>query len=87
MACLILKRVSDLWRVGVWKLQVEAKDTYGNSGTATYEVAAQPYLLIALIAILVAAALFGRWTVSHYGRKVYFKIRKIVMKFRGPKGL
>jgi len=78
---------SDLWRVGAWRLQVEAYDTFGNSGTATYEVTAQPYLLIALIAALIALALFGRWTFSHYGRKVYFRIRKIVMRLRGRRTL
>lgn len=79
--------LTDLWRVGVWKLRVEARDVYGNSGTATYEVATQPYLFIALIAILVAIVLFARWTLSRYGRKVYFRIRKIVMRFRGPRAL
>jgi hypothetical protein len=78
---------SDLWRIGAWRLQVEAHDTFGNSGTATYEVTAQPYLFIALIAVVIALALFGRWTVSRYGRKVYFRIRKIVMRFRGHRTL
>jgi len=73
---------SDLWRVGTWTLKVEAADTLGNSGTATYDVAAQPYLFLVLLAVLIAIALFGRWTVSRYGRKVYFRVRKIVQRFR-----
>jgi hypothetical protein len=77
---------SDLWRVGTWTLRINAADTFGNSGTATYDVAAQPYLFIALIAILVAAALFGRWTLTRYGRRVYFRVRKIIQRFR-PSGV
>jgi hypothetical protein len=78
---------NDLLRVGVWKLRVEANDAYGNSGTETYDVATQPYLFIILIAVVVVVIFFARWTVSRYGRKVYFKIRKIAIKFRGPRAL
>ncbi|MGA8905489.1 MAG: hypothetical protein WB661_10840 [Candidatus Bathyarchaeia archaeon] len=73
---------SDLWRVGTWTFRVNAADTFGNSGTATYDVAAQPYLFIAIVAVLVAAALFGRWTLTRYGRRVYFRVRKIIQRFR-----
>jgi hypothetical protein len=72
----------DLWRVGKWTLKVQATDLFGNSGTTTYEVAAQPYLFLVLVAVIIAAALFGRWTLSRYGRKVYFRIRKILQKLR-----
>jgi hypothetical protein len=74
--------ITDLWRVGTWTLKVNAVDTLGNSGTATYYVTAQPYLFIVLLAFLIAVALFGRWTVSRYGRRVYFRVRKIVQRFR-----
>ncbi len=73
---------ADLWRVGTWTLKIEAADTLGNSGTATYDIAAQPYLFIVVLAIFIAIVLFGRWTVSRYGRKVYFRARKIGQKFR-----
>jgi hypothetical protein len=73
---------SDIWRVGTWTLKVNAADTLGNSGTATYQVAAQPYLFIILLAVLVAVLAFGRWTVSRYGRKTYFRARKIIQRFR-----
>ena len=72
----------DLRRVGTWTLRVEASDTFGNSGVATYEVAAQPYLFLATMAILIAIVLFGWWTVSRFGRIVYFRIRKIILRFR-----
>lgn len=74
--------VWDLWRVGKWTLKVQAADPFGNSGSTTYEVTAQPYLFLILVAIVIAIALFGRWTVSRYGRKVYFRIKKILRKLR-----
>lgn len=74
--------LGDLWRVGTWKLRVEAVDRYGNSGTAVYEVAAQPYLFLVTIVVIIAVALFGRWIISRYGRKMYFRIRKLVQKLR-----
>ena len=73
---------SDIWRTGTWTLRINAADTFGNSGTATYQVAAQPYLFIAILAILIAAALVGRWTLTRYGRRVYFRVRKIIQRFR-----
>jgi hypothetical protein len=76
--------LSDLWRVGTWKIQVLAADTYGNTGRATYDATAQPYLFVALIIAVLVVALFGRWTISRYGRKVYFRVRKVMMRFRGP---
>jgi len=76
---------SDFWdlsRFGTWTLRVEASDAFGNEGVATYEVTAQPYLFLASLAILIAIILFARWTVSRYGRKVYFRLRKMIMRFR-----
>jgi hypothetical protein len=72
----------DLWRVGTWRVTVEAVDLYGNSGNATYDVGAQPYLLIVIVVLLIGLALFGRWTVSKYGRKIYFRTRKLIQKLR-----
>jgi len=72
----------DLWRVGKWTLKVQAADLFGNSGTSTFEVAAQPYLFLVIIGVIVAVALVSRWTVSHYGRKMYLRIRKVVQKLR-----
>ena len=63
-------------------MKVDAVDTFGNSGTASYDVTAQLYLFLVLVAVIVAAALFARWTVSRYGRRVYFRARKIIQRFR-----
>jgi len=72
----------DLGRVGTWTLKVTASDTGGNSGMTTYEVTALPYLFIAVVAIVVTALLVTRWTVSHYGRRVYFRVRKFLRRPR-----
>jgi len=72
----------DIWRVGKWTLKVEAADLYGNVGSSTFEVSAQPYLFLAIVGVIIAVALVGRWTVSRYGRKLYLRIRKIVQKLR-----
>lgn len=75
-------KLADLFHVGTWSLKVDAVDTFGNSGTASYDVTAQLYLFLVLVAVIVAAALFARWTVSRYGRRVYFRARKIIQRFR-----
>jgi hypothetical protein len=72
----------DLWRVGTWTMTVEAADLYGNYGNATYDVGAQPYLLIVIVAVLIVLALAGRWIVSKYGRKIYFRTRKLIQRLR-----
>jgi hypothetical protein len=73
---------SDLWRSGTWTLNVTAFDTLGNSGSVEVKVQAQPYLFVVVLALVIAIALFGRWTVSRYGRRVYFRVRKIVQRFK-----
>ena len=75
----------DLIRVGTWTLKVTAADTYGNSGEATYDIVAQPYLFIGLLASVVAVLLVARWTISRYGRRVYFRIRKLMRTARPPR--
>jgi hypothetical protein len=72
----------DLSRVGNWTLRVTASDALGNSGMTTYEVTAQPYLFIAIVVALVTVFLATRWTVSRYGRRVYFRVRKILRRPR-----
>jgi hypothetical protein len=74
--------ISDLWRVGTWTLSVAASDAFGNSATKSYEVAAQPYLFLGVVGIVVALALFGRWTVTRFGRRTYLRIRKLVQRFK-----
>ena len=70
----------DLTRIGGWSLKVSAQDATGNSGRATYEVTAQPYLFIILIALVATVLLVTRWSISRYGRRVYFRLRKILKR-------
>jgi hypothetical protein len=72
----------DLARVGTWTLRVTAADTLGNSGKSTYSVTAQPYLFVGLLALVAAVLLVARWSVSRYGRKIYFRIRRLLKKPR-----
>ena len=72
----------DLVRGGRWTLKVSAADALGNSGKATYEVVAEPYLFITLIVAVVAVAFVVRWSVSRYGRKIYFRLRRILKRPR-----
>jgi hypothetical protein len=72
----------DLIRVGTWTLKVTASDTYGNSGKDTYDIIAQPYLFIGVLATVVVVLLVARWTVIRYGRRVYFRIRKLMRTAR-----
>ncbi|MGD0422506.1 MAG: hypothetical protein ABSA92_03500 [Candidatus Bathyarchaeia archaeon] len=74
--------ISDLWHVGTWTLKVEATDSYGNSGSASYEISAQPYVFLVIVAVIVSLALVGRWAYARYGRKVYFRTRKLIQRFR-----
>jgi len=72
----------DLIRGGKWTLKVGARDTLGNSGMATYEVVAQPYMFITLIVAVVAIAFVVRYMVMRYGRKVYFRLWRILKRPR-----
>lgn len=63
-------------------MKVSAADALGNSGKATYEVVAQPYLFITLIVAVVAVAFVVRWSVSRYGRKIYFRLWRILKRPR-----
>ena len=72
----------DLWHVGTWTLRVLASDSYGNSGVASYEISVQPYLFLAIIGVVAFLAFVGRWIYARYGRKVYFRTRKLMQRFR-----
>ena len=78
--------IFDLLHVGTWTLRVNATDSLGNSGTAATNVTAQPYLFVVLLAVLVAFVLFARWTYSRYGRRTYFRLRKLVQRLRPSAG-
>jgi len=74
---------TDIWHIGIWTLHVEAYDALGNSGSATYEVSAQPYLFISLVGFVVIVVVCGKWIMSRFGRRLYFRVRKSIRRFRG----
>jgi len=76
--------ISDLWHMGIWTLTVQATDSYGNSGSASYEISAQPYLFLAIVVTVAFLAFVGRWIYGRYGRKAYFRTRKLIQRFRRP---
>jgi len=76
--------ISDLWHMGIWTLTVQATDTYGNSGSASYEISAQPYLFLAIVVTVAFLAFVGRCIYGRYGRKAYFRTRKLIQRFRRP---
>jgi hypothetical protein len=76
--------VFDLFRVGTWTLKVNAVDRNANSGMATYDVVAQPYLFIAIVVVIASVILFGRWVISRFGRRVYFRLRRLAQR-AGPR--
>jgi hypothetical protein len=74
--------ITDIWHPGTWILKVQAVDSYGNMGSASYEISAQPYLFLVIVAVVVLLAFAGRWVYARYGRKVYFRTRKLIQRFR-----
>jgi hypothetical protein len=74
--------LSDVLRPGTWRLNVTAYDAFGNSGALEVNVQAQPYLFIAMLAVVIVIVLFARWIVSRYGRRVYFRTRKLLHRIR-----
>jgi hypothetical protein len=79
--------ISDLSHVGMWILKVQGTDSYGNSGSASYEISAQPFLFLVIVAVVAFLALAGRWMYVRYGRKVYFRTRKLIQRFRADRNL
>jgi hypothetical protein len=76
--------IFDLFHVGTWTLKVSATDRNGNSGIATYDVVAQPYQFITIVVVVVAVILIGRWIISRFGRRLYFRLRRLAQK-AGPR--
>lgn len=72
----------DLARVGTWRLRVTAEDSFGNMGTATYDLTAQPYLFLVLLASVIVVVFVARWSISRYGRRLYFRVRKLLRRPR-----
>jgi hypothetical protein len=74
--------LGDLVRLGAWTLAVDARDTYGNSGSASLETVAEPYYFIALLLLTLFAIFVVRWVLSKYGRRLYLRMKRISSALR-----
>ncbi len=73
---------SDLLRLGIWTLSVEATDTYGNMGSKSLEVAAEPYTLLEIIFAAAVILLVARWLLSRYWRRLYVVTKRTISAIR-----
>ena len=74
--------LGDLPRPGAWTLSVEAVDIYGNSGSASFEIIAEPYYFIAILLLAVFAILLVRWFLSKYWHRLYLRGKRVLSAFR-----
>jgi hypothetical protein len=74
--------LGDLLRLGAWTLTLEAADTYGNSGSASLEIVAEPYYFIAILLLAVFALLIARWFLSKYWHRLYLRTKRVSSAFR-----
>jgi hypothetical protein len=72
----------DLLRLGSWRLNVEATDIYGNSGSSFLEVATEPYTLLEILIVVAAVLLVARWLLSKFWRRLYLEAKRTLSAFR-----
>ncbi|MGB9022513.1 MAG: hypothetical protein WCC94_03655 [Candidatus Bathyarchaeia archaeon] len=66
----------DLIRPGSWELRAEAGDIFGNTGSGSVEIIAEPYQLIQIIAGALAVVLVVRWLLSKFWRRLYLGAKR-----------
>ena len=66
----------DLIRLGAWTLTVEAKDIYGNAGSASLGVAVEHYYFFAILLVTVVALFLARRFLSKYWRRLYLGAKR-----------
>jgi len=74
---------NDLLRPGAWNLTLEAKDTYGNVGSASAEVIVEPYTVLEMMLAVIVALVVARWLLSKYWRRLYLGAKRVLSAFRG----
>ena len=72
----------DLLKLGARTLSVEAADVYGNSGSASLEIAAEPYYFIALVLLALFSVFVVRRFLSKYGHRLYLKAKRVFSSLR-----
>lgn len=66
----------DLIRPGSWELRAEAADIFGNTGSGSVEIIAEPYLLIEIVVGALAVLLVVRWLLSKFWRRLYLSAKR-----------
>jgi hypothetical protein len=74
--------LGDLLRPGAWTLSMKAADIYGNFGSASLEIVAEPYYFIAILLLAVFALLMVRWFLSKYWHRLYLRAKRASSSFR-----
>jgi hypothetical protein len=74
---------SDLLRLGNWRLFVEATDIYGNAGSESLQVTAQPYTLLEIAVAAAIVVLVVRWVLLRFWRRLYIETKRVVSALRG----
>lgn len=72
----------DLLRLGSWRLSVEATDIYGNAGSESLEVTAEPYTLLEIVIVAAVVLLVARWLLSRYWRRLYLETKRAFSAIR-----
>jgi len=73
----------DLLRLGGWRLTVEAGDIYGNAGSGSLEVFAEPYSLLEIVVLAAIVLLVARWLLSRFWRRLYLETKRAISAIRG----
>jgi len=73
---------SDLFKLGDWALFVEATDIYGNSGSGSVAVNAEPYTLLEILVAAGVVVLVVRWLLLKYWRRLYLETRRALSALR-----
>jgi hypothetical protein len=73
----------DLLRLGSWKLSVQATDIYGNTGSESLEVTAEPYSLLEIVVAAAVVLLVIRWLLARFWRRLYLETKRAISALRG----
>jgi hypothetical protein len=74
--------LADLLKSGTWTLSVEASDAYANTGSASLQVSAEPYLFLVTFLTAVVALGVVRWLLSRYWRRFYLRTKRMSSAIR-----
>ena len=73
----------DLLSPGTWTLSEDISDIYGNAGSSTLEVTAEPYTFLEIVLAVVIILLLARWLLSKFWRRLYLGAKRVLPSIRG----